>query len=204
MDPSSSYRDLYYEWERGQWTTASLPLDADAEGWRVLDDGLRAEVERVIATGASVAGASVDLLVPVVDAAPTEEQQVFLTTQLVDVARHAVLFDLSCSALGLVGERLEASVDPDVAGTIEGRLRALTGRLHAAPDDTALFAETLDLYSSEVAAPLARMRSSLIARLTEADVLPGLRAGLSVVARDVERHAAFAAKVLTDLRAGGD
>jgi ribonucleoside-diphosphate reductase beta chain len=85
-----AYRELYYRWEREQWEAGAIDLAEDGRVWSGLPDSRR---ERLLSGVLTLYAASVqmaDKLVALVDEVPTEEQQVFLTTHLVDVARHAV------------------------------------------------------------------------------------------------------------------
>ena len=89
-----SYTDLYARWERGNWSAMEIDLAQDGVDW---NERLTPEQRR----GAlwmytlffhgedSVA----DNLSPYIDAAPTEEQTYFLTTQQVDEARHSIFFN---------------------------------------------------------------------------------------------------------------
>src|SRR5688500_17842682 len=87
------YRALYYRWESQQWEAGAIDFAEDRAQWAELP----ADLKRSFLWGLSsfyVGEEQVThTLVPFVDAAPTEEQQVFLSTQLVDEARHTVFFD---------------------------------------------------------------------------------------------------------------
>src|SRR5207245_8055718 len=108
-----SYRELYLRWERQQWKTQDLDFTQD----RLDNQRLQAETTEAMQEQSQKTYASfwigeyrvtVDLL-PFVIAAPDPEQQLFLTTQVVDEARHAVFFDrFYREVLDVEGETLEA------------------------------------------------------------------------------------------------
>ncbi|MFN2525080.1 MAG: hypothetical protein ABR505_02280, partial [Actinomycetota bacterium] len=101
------YRSLYYEWEHGQWGAGSIQLATDARAWDELDADWRRALLEALAPFAVGQERASTALVPFVDAAPDEEQQVVLTTHLVDVARHAVFLDRFYAE---VAERSEAEM----------------------------------------------------------------------------------------------
>ena len=88
-----TYMDLYQRWETQQWRVSDLDFAADRQLWEEATDLERQATlwsrrlffqgeERVTAT-----------LAPFVWAAPTPEMEIFLSTQMVDEARHTVFFD---------------------------------------------------------------------------------------------------------------
>ncbi len=87
MTTTSSFRDLYYQWEANQWEALAIDLPDDVR------HDLPDEIVRALRIMRAIDEWSLRSLVPLMDAAPTEEQQVFLSTQLVDEARHHVLLD---------------------------------------------------------------------------------------------------------------
>lgn len=211
MDQTSpSYRDLYYSWERDQWAAGEIDLSEDRRGWDGLADGMQRRVSGIVAISHLFSERSTQLLVPLVDAAPTEEQQVLLTTEMVDAARHTVFFDrFSQHVLGSAGGDMAARVGGD-AQTLFPSLRTLvtedlplsTAALHAAPQEVGLFADAVKLYHLRIEAPLVAEQKALVDGLEEADALPGLRAGLTHVSRDGARHLGFARRLLGELEAG--
>ncbi|MGH2818742.1 MAG: ribonucleotide-diphosphate reductase subunit beta, partial [Actinomycetota bacterium] len=89
-----SYRDLYYRWERQQWEATAIDLSEDRRQWtEELSEHLKRSLLWGLASFYVGEQQVTETLVPFVDAAPSEEQQVFLSTQLVDEARHTVFFD---------------------------------------------------------------------------------------------------------------
>src|SRR5450759_3162368 len=71
-----SYMDLYRRWESQQWSVGDLDFTLDREDWLKATD-----LDRTAT------------LAPFVWAAPTPEIEIFLSTQMVDEARHTVFFE---------------------------------------------------------------------------------------------------------------
>ncbi|MDQ3645755.1 MAG: hypothetical protein M3345_02325 [Actinomycetota bacterium] len=194
-DPQADYRQLYDRWETEGWSAGRIGLEQDRAHWeRTLGGPDRERVARLLSVVA-VAAHGPDALVPLVDAVPFEEQQVFLTTEVVDEARQRVFFDRYAA------EVLRARF-PDPPPALEKlllrTLPALMGRLSRDRRDDAALIEAIVLYpvlvQGSLRLPAIRRES---ARLTSAGVLPGLREGLAATARDLDRHAAFGASFLT-------
>src|SRR5437660_2220660 len=93
IEQMPSYMDLYRRWEKQQWAVADLDFEPDRKAWAELTEEEKKYTlwtmrlffngeERVTAT-----------LAPFVWAAPTPEIEIFLSTQMVDEARHSVFFD---------------------------------------------------------------------------------------------------------------
>ena len=195
----SDYRGLYYLWERQQWEATQVDLAADAEAWPDLDPIRRRAVADVTAWSLRRAHAATGALVAFVDAAPTEEQQVFLTTQLVDEARQLVFLDRY--RVGVMdgqgdemGERLDLlETDPASAKVIEEIDEV--GRDLRAPSPADL-TEALGAYHlGAVGAAGLVLTRYLIDALEPDDQLPGWRSGMSLADRDARRHVAFALRV---------
>src|SRR5687767_5553740 len=87
--------DLYHRWERQNWSTQDLDFSVDAEQWNAMSgvmEGIRTEFQRTFTLFFIGEQAVTDTLSPLVHAAPDEPARIFLSTQLVDEARHAVFF----------------------------------------------------------------------------------------------------------------
>ena len=88
-----SYEDLYARWERGNWRATEIDFSQDAVDWHErLTEEQRRSALWLYALFFHGEDSVADNLSPYIDAAPTEEQTYFLTTQQVDEARHSVLF----------------------------------------------------------------------------------------------------------------
>src|SRR3954464_204396 len=108
------YTDLYALWERQNWRAHELDFTIDREHW--VTTPRESQIHTTWSLGSFYVGeqrVTADL-VPFVAAAPSGEVEAFLSTQLVDEARHAVFFD-----------RFGSEVMVLEAGDMRGRLKEL-------------------------------------------------------------------------------
>ena len=200
------YRTLYYRWEAEQWAAGEIDLTADRDRWRSMPvDRRRAFLSAV--SPFYVGAEQVTLvMVPFVDAAPSEEQQVFLSTQLVDAARHLVFFD---RFLTEVAEEKDADVGSvpgyEPAPLDEGWRRLLRDSLPEVADavrdgsssDPLVAGITLQHLVIEGTLGLTQRRS--LSNVVVADgAFPGFRRGFTAAARDASRHIAFGLRFLRE------
>src|SRR6202162_5991165 len=85
-----SYMDLYRRWESQQWAVADLDFTLDRQDWQNATELERKSTlcsHRLFFNGEERVTAT---LAPFVWAAPTPEIEIFLSTQMVDEARHTV------------------------------------------------------------------------------------------------------------------
>src|SRR5690242_15526345 len=87
-----SYRELYYRWERQQWRAQDIDFSGDRRQWESMSQEQRNM--RMYGLSAFFQGEAcvTDTLAPYITAMPEEEMRIFVTTQLVDEARHTVFF----------------------------------------------------------------------------------------------------------------
>jgi ribonucleoside-diphosphate reductase beta chain len=202
------YRALYYRWERQQWSAGTIDFSEDRRQWI---EELSAEQKRSFLWGLAsfyVGEEQVThTLVPFVDAAPTEEQQVFLTTQLVDEARHTVFFDRFYSeALDEEGDDMKSRLERQAERLNDGfrillleMLPEAADAIRRAPDDLAKLVEGIVLYHIVIEATLALTgQRFLLDYARRNDLLPGFRQGFTAVARDESRHVSFGVKFLQE------
>src|SRR4051794_21687851 len=94
--PSGSSIDiarLYRLWEANNWSATAIDFSRDRVDWReILTPVQRAAAQWNYALFLHGEEAVARTLAPFVAAMPTEEQRVFITTQIVDEARHHVFF----------------------------------------------------------------------------------------------------------------
>lgn len=203
-----SYRDLYLRWERLNWQVGALDFSKDRADWLPLDD---IHKERLLWTLAAFYVAEQRVaatLTPYVAAAPRLEQKIFLTTQCVDEARHAVFFDrwfqeVVAAGDGDLAKRLRSSrqwVGPGFGPLFDEYLEDVSCRLRENPADIALFAKAIAVYHIVIEGVLALTgQKFILAWARDNQLLPGFRAGFTAVARDESRHVAFGARVIKDL-----
>src|SRR3954470_9464682 len=109
------YTQLYNLWEKQQWLTQDLDFTQDRVDWH---ERIPAEerFQRMYGLSSFFIGEQkvADELGPVMRAAPTEAQRIFLSTQIADEARHVRFFDRFFSEVGVLEgsddlpQRLEA------------------------------------------------------------------------------------------------
>lgn len=203
-----TYRELYLRWERLNWSVADLDLSADRADWLALDAHHR---ERLLWTLAAFYVAEQRVaatLTPYVRAAPSLEQKVFLATQCVDEARHAIFFDrwfqeVIAAGDGDLAKRLKSSrqwVGPGFGPLFDEYLEGVTSKLRDHPNDLRHFAKSMAVYHIVIEGVLALTgQKFILAWARNENILPGFRAGFTAVARDESRHVAFGARVLRDL-----
>ena len=203
-----SYRELYRRWERLNWKVSELDFSRDRDDWLALDDDYK---ERLLWTLASFYVAEQRVaatLTPYVAAAPLREQKIFLATQCVDEARHAVFFDrwfqeVVAAGDGDLARRLRSSrqwVGPGFEPLFDDYLENVTSKLRAHPGDIRLFAKAMAVYHLVIEGVLALTgQKFILAWARNNGILPGFRAGFTAVARDESRHVSFGARVIRDL-----
>lgn len=203
------YRELYYRWERQQWEAGSIDFSEDRRQWA---EELSPELRRSFRWGLSSFYVSeeqaTNTLVPFIDAAPTEEQAVFLTTQLVDEARHTVFFDRFYSdALAEGGDdmesRLEAQTERIDPGSRTLLLKMLPEASHRIRDDLSnlnALVEGIVLNHIVIEATVAlTWQRFLLSFARDRGLLPGFREGFTAVARDESRHVTFGVRFLKEM-----
>lgn len=202
---SISYVDLYRRWEENNWSAMALDFSADRAGWDALTDLQRKSALWMYSMFFYGEDSVADNLSPYVDAAPTEEQAYFLTTQQVDEARHSVLFHRFFKEVlgfdGDIGQTLEATL-PQLNWGYRGvfdRLDRMADELRA---DRSLpkFAQAITLYHLIVEGTLAQPGQHYIEDFFTRDGgMPGFSAGMINVSRDEQRHIGFGVKTLSEI-----
>ena len=206
-----SYRELYLRWERQQWKTQDLDFTQDKLDYERLQAEYSEEMlEQTRKTNASFwigeHQVTVDLL-PFVLAAPDTEQKLFLTTQVVDEARHMVFFDrYYTEVVGSVGEDLHTRIfdeKPHVYRAYDdiffGTLAKLADDMRKDPENYEVLVRGVTVYHIVIEGFLALtgQRFNLDYSKRE-DVFPGFRAGFTAIMRDESRHITFGTKFLYD------
>jgi ribonucleoside-diphosphate reductase beta chain len=204
------YTQLYELWERQQWRTQDLDFSRDRTDWT---DRIDAEerYQRMYGLSAFFIGEQrvTDELGPIMRAAPTAEQRIFLSTQIADEARHVRFFNRFYEEVGVLegaddlAARLRATeehLNPAFADLFDGMLKSKVDKLAAEPENTELLVESVTLYHMIIEGALALTGQHFIIEYnTEQDTLPGFVEGFQNVARDEHRHIAFGVRFLTDM-----
>ena len=209
-----SYRELYELWERQQWATQDLDFTQDRIDWheRIPPEE---RFQRLYGLSAFFLGEQrvTDELGPIMRAMPSEDQRIFLSTQIADEARHVRFFDRFFSEVGVLegmdelAERLEhakTKVNRSFQVLFDEMLQGRVDRLAANPDDTLLVVECVALYHMVIEGMLALTGQHFIIGYNERiGTLPGFCEGFRNVARDEHRHVAFGAVFLAEMAAAG-
>ena len=203
-----SYMDLYRRWESQQWSVGDLDFTLDRQDWLQATDLEKKSTlwsHRLFFNGEERVTAT---LAPFVWAAPTPEIEIFLSTQMVDEARHTVFFDrwwrevVGTDAKNL--QELLTEIRPD---TNEGyntlfydRLPSTAQRMASNPKDFDAFVEGVTIYHIIVEATIAltgqRFELESMREIGSTD--RGFYRGFTAVARDESRHVNFGIKVLQE------
>lgn len=198
--------DLYHRWERQNWSTEDLDFSLDATQWKDLFEGFRIELQRTFTLFFVGEQAVTDTLSPLVHAAPDEPSRIFLSTQLVDEARHTVFFSRFFEdVVGISGGLtpvLQDLRDRTVGGFREVFDRDLVQATEAVrinPTDYGSWVEAITIYHLVVEGMLALTgQKYLLGFLRELQILPGFYAGFTAVARDESRHVNFGVRALME------
>ncbi len=203
-----SYVELYHRWERQQWRTEDLDFAPDARDWQErLSDAQRRQLMWFMALFFHGEERVAMELTPFIDAAPTPDQQIFLTTQVVDEARHARFFDkFYREALGFtqptIGDRLAAVKDQlsggfrDLFGPV---LTGVTNRMRRGDHSLETFVRGIVTYHLTIEGVVALSGQRHVLQFFREDaIMPGFRNGFTAVARDESRHVNFGMKFLKE------
>jgi ribonucleoside-diphosphate reductase beta chain len=205
--PKVSLRDLYYRWERTNWSAREIDFAPDVTDWNALGGDVTERLLWVMSMFFHGEECVTATLAPWVDSAPTEEMQLFLATQLADEARHTVFFDRFfgevIGADGDMRERLDWC-RPRVSAGFEKlfyeMLPAVAKEVRNHPRDLPVFARGVAMYHILLEGTLAVPgQKYILAFCRNRDVLPGFRSGFTAVARDESRHVGAGVRILQEL-----
>ncbi len=202
-------RDLYIRWEKQNWSAHAIDLTQDKEDWASLPEMLRTEILGIFLAFFLGEAAVTDTLSPMVHAAPTDADRQFLSTQLVDEARHTVFFERFFTEV--IGMDFEEAKDQarryGLTNTTEygyGKvfyvdLVNVTEEVRKDPGDYGKFVDSIVEYHMLVEGMLALQGQRQILRGARAfNVVPGFRAGFTAVTRDESRHVNYSVYALAE------
>lgn len=207
-----SYERLYRLWEKNNWSATDIDFSHDLEDWRErLDERQRDALLWNYSLFLVGEEAVARTLTPALDSAPEHPQTLFLTTQIVDEARHHVFFDRFMREVAGLGRDTSSTLTA-VDGYLTwgfrqvfGELDRLSEALRKKPKDRPLLTQMIALYHVVIEGMLAIAGQHFIQRyLRERGILPGFRAGIDNVSRDESRHVAFGVKFLGELVRSSD
>jgi ribonucleoside-diphosphate reductase beta chain len=202
------YKQLYQLWERQQWATQDLDFSRDRDDWNErFDDEER--FARMYGLSSFFIGEQrvAEELGPIMRAAPTEEQRIFLCTQIADEARHVRFFERFYQEVGVYEsdelssllEQTSEHLNENFGRLFDEMLAARTGRLSEEPGDTEALVEAVTLYHMVIEGMLALTGQHFIMDYNEREgTLPGFVEGFQNVARDEHRHVAFGSVFLRE------
>jgi ribonucleoside-diphosphate reductase beta chain len=203
-----TYRELYLLWERQQWQTQELDFTRDREDWheRIPEEE---RFQRMYGLSAFFIGEQkvAEELGPIMRAAPTEDQKIFLCTQIADEARHVRFFERFYREVGVLesdglAEMLAETsehLNEEFGRLFDGMLRARTDRLSTEPEDTEALVEAVTIYHMVIEGMLALTGQHFIMDYNESQgTLPAFVEGFQNVARDEHRHVAFGSVFLRE------
>jgi ribonucleoside-diphosphate reductase beta chain len=203
-----SYRELYMLWEKQQWRTQDLDFSRDRQQWQEEFDSDE-RFQRMYGLSSFFIGEQrvTEELGPIMRAAPTEDQRIFLSTQIADEARHVRFFERFYQEVG-VYESNELSdllrqtsehLNDNFGVLFDEMLKGRVDRLAAEPEDGETLVEAITLYHMVIEGMLALTGQHFIMSYNESEgTLPGFVEGFQNVARDEHRHVAFGSVFLRE------
>ena len=210
VEAAPSYRKLISRWENQGWSSETFDFTRDAEEWAD-DDMWSAEQRRFMNWMMSsffIGEERVTTeLLPFAIAAPTDDQRIFLASQIADEARHCVFFDrfyreVMQSGTTTIAENLAAErpkMHNEYVELFDGILHEAAETLRKDPSDMDALVRGVTVYMIVIEGTLALTGARFILRyLKQEDRLPGFRDGFTHVNRDESRHVGFGVKFLCD------
>jgi len=201
------YEELYGLWERQQWQTQELDFSQDSEDWAAFPEEER--FQRMYGLSSFFIGEQkvAEELGPIMRAAPTEDQKIFLCTQIADEARHVRFFErfyrevgvLESEGLSQMLAETSEHLNDNFGVLFDEMLKKRTDRLSAEPEDGEALVEAVTLYHMVIEGMLALTGQHFIMDFNEREgTLPGFVEGFQNVARDEHRHVAFGSVFLRE------
>jgi ribonucleoside-diphosphate reductase beta chain len=203
------YGQLYRLWERQQWRTQDIDFTQDRIDWheRIPEDE---RFQRMYGLSSFFIGEQrvAEELGPMMRAMPTEEQRIFLCTQIADEARHVVFFNRFYGEVGVLEsqtlqDRLAETsehLNPEFGVLFDEMLKGRVDRLARDPSDLEMLVEAITLYHMIIEGMLALTGQHFIIDYNEQQgTLPGFVEGFNNIARDEHRHVAFGARFLREM-----
>jgi ribonucleoside-diphosphate reductase beta chain len=204
-----SYQKLFELWERQQWRVQDLDFTQDRIDWheRIPEDE---RFQRMYGLSSFFIGEQrvAAELGPMMRAAPTEEQRMFLCTQISDEARHVEFFNRFYAEVGVLesdnlADRLDETsshISDDFQTLFDQMLKDRVDKLAREPEDTETLVEAVTLYHMVIEGMLALTGQHFIMMYNEEQgTLPGFVEGFTNIARDEHRHVAFGARFLREM-----
>jgi ribonucleoside-diphosphate reductase beta chain len=209
VEAAPSYRKLISRWENQGWSSESFDFSRDAEEWKsdIWSDEQRRFMNWMLSSFFIGEERVTTELLPFAIAAPTDDQRIFLASQIADEARHCVFFDrfyreVLGSGTTTIAENLAVErpkMHNEYLELFDGILHDCAETLRKDPSDMDALVRGITVYMIVIEGTLALTGARFILRyLKEADRMPGFRDGFTHVNRDESRHVGFGVKFLCD------
>ncbi len=203
-----SYRELYYRWERQQWRSQEIDFTADRRQWDKMSEQERSDRINGLAAFFQGEACVTDTLAAYVMAMPDEEMRIFVTTQLVDEARHTVFFArFFKEVIGIDKGALEDTLgevrqymNAQLKYILIDSLAEVAERIRQEPRNMAHLIEGITLYHVVVEGTMALAgQRGILEFYRQNNIFPAFRGGFTAVARDESRHVVFGVKFLREM-----
>lgn len=185
--------DLYLRWERQPWSVAEVDVARDAQAWAELAPFSR---EHMLSALAEIEAGEISVmhtLSALIEHPPSEDDCIYLCTQLSDEAKHVRFFreyfEGACGAFAEGQDRREADAAAEYTRSFHPGLAAATKQARDGSRESWHRAVVYYHLIGEgvLAATALRTNRQLATRLG----LVALRDGLANVTRDESRHVSF-------------
>lgn len=200
------YLALYERYLRQRWNVYEIDFGRDAEDWRTAMTAAERDSFLAIASGFHHGERQVEVELPVFMLGASEEEKIFISSQIEDEARHTVFFDrFYREVVGLAGESIGDVLDasyPYISETFVGPFGLLAyqaDEIRRRPDDQAArvrYGTTYFLWIEGVLA-LSVMKITL-SYCRARGFLPGYYTGFTATCRDEARHVQGGMRFLQD------
>jgi ribonucleoside-diphosphate reductase beta chain len=210
VEAAPSYRKLISRWERQGWSSEAFDFTEDARQWQdpdhFTDEERRWMLFFLSEFFVGEERVTTELL-PFAIAAPTNDQRIFLASQISDEARHCVFFDrfyreVIGSDAQTIEENLQlqrAHVNEDYKQLFDGILHDCAETLRKDPSDMEALVRGVTVYMIVIEGTLALTGARFLLRtIKDRGWLPGFQDGFTHVNRDESRHVGFGVKFLAD------
>lgn len=186
--------DLYYRWERQQWSIVTVDPGRDRAVWQTLTTFMRQQLLTALAELEVGEETVTRTLGAMTDHPPTEDDRIFLCTQMADEARHARFFQAylrdACGVSPAEQEGQALAAAADFAQVFTPKLASVTAAARDGDDPGAWYRALVYYHligEGVLAATALRSTASLARRLN----LSAFAEGLTNVTRDESRHVSF-------------
>ncbi len=203
-----SYNDLYFKWERQQWSVQELDFSVDKQQWAAEAENIKQNRMGLYVGFFAGEIAVTDTLGPYIAAMPRLDQRIFLTTQVVDEARHVVFFDRwfrdvlgkDAPIVGAQMAKAQEYMGPFYNYIFYELLPGISNELRKHPEDMGLLVDGVTLYHIFIEGAMALGNQTRALQTYKAlNIFPGFQEGFTDVARDESRHVLFGVKFLYDV-----